>query len=438
MAEQYGMKIWLQLAVKNAREIQKDIQAKLQNVDIEGIIGKTKAAGGAAKKIEGFAEAAGMGKNIGKLAATAGAVLGVLFVIKKIAQGIWDRMVRSSPILQGILSVMDRAWALFWRPFGDFLGHLLRPLALVLMRLAVKWLAFTRTPGGEETVKALTGAGAGALAGAGIGAALGIGGGPVGVIMGALVGALMGAGIGAIIALIPDAFKGLKKLFVLVKDWVIDISPKVGELAGKFMNWLWDGLKTVWEWTKDFPGWLWDKIKAIWSWSNDLDEWLWTKIKTIWNYTEDFGEWLWEKLQTVWNYKKSFGSWLWEALKTVWEWTKDFGSWIWGKLKGVWNYDFNFGSWLKKKLKSVWNFFGGDDEGNQRGLRFVPETGVYKLHRGEEVVTPSRAGRGSGNIVLSPTFNLIGNSRSTESDTASQVRRAARMLEFEVRRRNLI
>ena len=148
MAEEYGMKVWLELAVKNVKEIKKQVESQLKGIDLKGIAGKASAAGGQASKISGIAESLGLNKGIGKLAVIGGAILGALLIIKKgIAQ-----LVKSSPYLQGILSVLGRAMMLFFRPFGDFLGHLLRPLAIALLRLAMKWLKFTRkvTGKGEE------------------------------------------------------------------------------------------------------------------------------------------------------------------------------------------------------------------------------------------------------------------------------------------------
>ena len=46
----------------------------------------------------------------------------------------------SSPYLAGMLDLTKKAFGMFFRPMGDFLGTLLRPLAVWLMRMAYNFM----------------------------------------------------------------------------------------------------------------------------------------------------------------------------------------------------------------------------------------------------------------------------------------------------------
>jgi len=86
------------------------------------------------------------GGGIGfKQAAVAGVAGGATAVMITKGLGlIAKKLEESSGILKGSLHVLNKAFTMFFRPFADFLGILLRPLAIALLKISVlwhKWLA---------------------------------------------------------------------------------------------------------------------------------------------------------------------------------------------------------------------------------------------------------------------------------------------------------
>lgn len=361
--------------------------------------GKTQSSAGAGGGPGATGQLLGISKGIG-------AIITKLSVIGIIAGTALGLMKKSSSYLKGVLSVFGRAFLIFFRPFGDFLASLLRPLAIILMKAAVAWLKFTRTGIGKGVVGAGLGAGAGALTGAAIGAL----GGPIG----AGVGALIGAGLGLLASI----------------DWGL-----VYEKLSQAGTWLWERIKTIWNWTADFSGWLWEKLVSVWNYVMDFGGWLWGVLQTVWNYVADFGGWLWKKIKTVWNYVADFGTWLWDKLKSVWSWAYDFGSYLWGKVKGIWSWHWDFGSWLWSKVKSIWSGGGGDSKSYATGTAFVPETGMYKLHRGESVIprVQNTNSNSSQSVILKPTIQIMGNGSSVDADEIARRFSVVTMMELKSR-----
>lgn len=457
------MKVWLELAVKNIKDIQNQVKQSLSNVDIQGAVSKARGAAGAGGSATDAAANArnltGMGKGIGKIAMTIGAVLGALYVIGKTVKAVLNKMIESSPYLQGVLSVLKRATQLFWRPFGDFLATALRPLAIMLMKAAVKWLGFTRTEEGEGTVGAIAGIGAGAAAGAGVGAIVGgIGGGPIGAFIGAGVGGVLGGAL----SLLDEAFQGAKNLAYIASEWLdylafevfgIDMT-KIREAIAKFIHVTVPEFftKTLPDWFSkqasklgDFGSWIWEKITSsladTWSKISQFGQWFWGQITAglgnVMERLRQLAQWIWDKitgsLSNTYTKLSGIGQWLYNkitgGLSNVKDWMSNIGSYLYGRItRSIKNAFENF--------KFGWSWWWSKDAGNQKGLNFVPETGLYKLHRGETVTTAARAEKtGGGNVFqISPVFNISGNNGNVES----QVRSAARLLEFEVRRRQLL
>ncbi len=126
--EAFGMKVDLELVVKNAKQVQKQVAESMK--DIPGGISKGIMGGGGG----------GVGGFIGKATVAMGALLVIGEGVKKIVNVLKE----SSPYLKGIFNVFGRAMTMFFRPFGDFLASLLKPLALILMKAAVNWLKFWR------------------------------------------------------------------------------------------------------------------------------------------------------------------------------------------------------------------------------------------------------------------------------------------------------
>ena len=268
-----GEKVGKQIGEKIAEQIKKvfrGIGITRPTAEGRGIGVETAAVAGMGKSLKGI---------LGKAGLIAMAVTAIVGILSKF-----------SPYLKGVLSIMGRAFSTFFRPFGDFLATLLRPWAILMMKMAVAFLKWTRTPAVEKGKEFLAEA---------------------------VEKGLMMPIIG-----IPLAW------------WRILSKIDFSKL-------------------KEFPGWIWEKITNIWSWIYDFGGWIWGKITGIWNYVEDFGSWLWGKVTSIWNYVEDFGSWLWESITSIWSWTYDFGSWLWEQIKGIWSWDFDLGAWLWGQIKKA-------------------------------------------------------------------------------------
>ena len=458
---------------KVGKQIGDKIAATL-NKSLKSIgIGRTQSSAGAGG---GGGSFLGMSKGITSMVTK-------LSVIGVIAASALSLMKKSSGYLRGVLSVFGRAITIFFKPFGDFLASLLRPLAILLMKAAVAWLKFTRTGIGGKVVGTALGAGGGALAGAAIGAL----GGPIG----AGLGALIGAGL-ALLAQID--WEGVYNKMLMFGGWLWENIKKIWDWVYDFNSWLWGNLITIWNYTSDLGGWLWNKLVSVWNYVMDFGTWLWEKLKSVWNYVMDFGGWLWGKitgiwswgynlgrwlwnkitnalsnvgsyfgfgnekgyatgtafvpetgmykLVSVWNYVMDFGTWLWEKLKSVWNYVMDFGGWLWGKITGIWSWGYNLGRWLWNKitnaLSNVGSYFGfGNEKGYATGTAFVPETGMYKLHRGESVVSRVQNNSSSNqSIILKPTIQIMGNSSGV--DPEEMARRFSSMTMMELKSRGIV
>ena len=315
--------------------------------------------------------------GLGKLAIIAGGILVVAAGVKKLVKG----LAQASPFLKGIFSMFKRATVLFFRPFGDFLATLLRPLAILLLRASAKWLQFFRgatlSPEGQAAAKGLE--------------------------------PIQGGIMSIINVAIAEWLKG-------IKDAIADF-----DIKGKLKS-IWDtiviGFKAFGKDITRFGKWAWGILTAAWSKSVEvlkgIGDWLWDKITDIWEWTHDFGIWLWDEITD------SIGD-LTDALSGL-------GDWLWDKITSAIGDFFGGGS----------IFGGGKARGGkgftgsfQTGTSFVPETGLAMLHRGEEVIPANRAR--SKTTIFKPNFNFSG-SISSELDIDSLMRRASRQAEINLKR----
>lgn len=105
----------------------KELEKRLSN-----IMGLTPISGKAG--IGGETSTGGLFKNLSKLAAIATGVGGTVVLLKKIM----EKTVESSPMLKGMLKILDVGVMLILRPIGDFIGFFLRPLLIFfLTRIAL-------------------------------------------------------------------------------------------------------------------------------------------------------------------------------------------------------------------------------------------------------------------------------------------------------------
>jgi len=128
--------------------------------------------------------------------------------------------------------------------------------------------------------------------------------------------------------------------------------------------------------------------------------------------------------------------WLAERIPIWFDKLKEFGTWIWNTLVSIFTTAFEvikgIGSWIWNKITSF--FGGGEDEGHQLGLAYVPAQGMYKLHKGERVLSATERGKqSSGGMTLninidSPTFR-------NQDDIKLLVREIENRIKSEMRRR---
>lgn len=527
MVEVFGMEVSLGLSVANLKEIQKDVKDGLKDIpaDITSTIKteETKEAIAGAKETGGFIKSlragifggdadSGMGQMTGQLALIGGAVMG----IQSLVGSILNVMKSASPYLKGIFDYFGRAFLVFFRPFGDALATMLKPMALWMMKLAVRFLVWSKkSPTGEYVTRAGAGAIAGAVGGAAAGATIGALGGPIGAGAGALIGAGIGALYGIFTAIDWDVLDAAVSMFT---NWIIDglgwfaenpseaikeIGEKIKSSVTSFKNSvtsLWSAigdefsnfasdtydemisaLKNIDDKLSLFGGWVYDELTGgldgLRTDIEDFPSWIWNEITgglaTLKSEIEKFPSWFWNELTTalgnVAGFLIFFGGWLWNeitsalgnikdwlswvanwlyqeiigSMDNIGTWLSIVASWIYytiiGALDNIGTWLSGIGEWILNKIKDSFGF-GGGDEGHQRGLNYVPETGPYLLHKGEQVVGQARSsggGQGSTSVVLKSTINMTGNI-SSDIDLDAASRRASRMTELEMRKRGLI
>lgn len=354
-----GEKVGKQIGEKIAAQLKKAFQAINIGGAGTGGSGVVGAAGmvGVSKGLKGVA------MKLGVIGAAIGAAVGLL--------------AKSSPYLKGILDIFGRAFMIFFRPFGDFLATLLRPLAILLMKMAIAFLKWTRPLTGKvrEAVETVPQIGETGSILADI---------PIGIANWALK---LGAALGAIILEIGKAAFNLGSQ---IGQWLLDhvILP-----AGNFLS---EKLLAIWDWTNDFAGWLWEQVTSIWSWTFDFAEWLWAKVTSIWNWTFDFAGWLWNQVKSALSLGGIGG-----------------GGKSGGSLFGV--------------LKSLLGF---KDGGIVPGPLGQPRLAI--VHGGESITPANKK-----SINFRPTFNITGN-MANDIDVDSIVRRAGRMTELDLKQRGII
>ena len=375
---------------KIGEKIATQIKKSLSAIGLGG--GKT---GGAAQGAAGFL---GMTRGLKGIATK----LGVIGVAIGAAVGL---LAKSSPYLKGILDMFGRAFMIFFRPFGDFLATLLRPLAILMMKMAVAFLKFTRP------------------------------------ITGKVREAVEGA------PKIPKTGMTLPDIGIEIANWALKVGAAFGQvifeigkgafnLGAKIGQWLYDQVIVpvadfissqifkAFDWVNDVGTKIWDILKSPFEDLADLIQKMVDKIKAIFGGGEDRGG------GTTGFLSRGIlpsGS----ILPSNAEETKNIIDTIapivkkgfFATVKGI----------VKRGLVNLLPILGGF----QAGTSSVPETGVYQLHRGEQVIPRSKAGEGNRSVIFRPTFEISGNI-SSDIDMDSIVRRAGRMTEMDLKQRGII
>ena len=114
----------------------------------EGFLGEM-ATGGANSKTGSSGAtsmATGLSGGLGKMVGALGIIGVATKAIAEVAGKILNTLIESSPALKGTFLIFGKAMNLFFKPFGDFLSSLLRPLAIWLLRMAIAFIGYTKQP----------------------------------------------------------------------------------------------------------------------------------------------------------------------------------------------------------------------------------------------------------------------------------------------------
>ena len=225
-----GEKVGIQIGEKIASQLKKSFK-------IAGISGGTKGttSPGISKGLSGIVT------KLGAVSLAVGAAVGLL--------------AKASPYLKGILSIFGRAFMIFFRPFGDFLATLLRPLAILLLKLAVAWMKLTRP-----------------------------------IIGAAKEGAEAAPQIKTTGTFVDPAIELANwalKLGGAIGGVIYEIGRAAFDLGGKIGQWLYD------EVIKPAGDWIYEKLSGLWNWIDNLIERIKDWIKSFspgsWKEEETYG-----------------------------------------------------------------------------------------------------------------------------------------------------
>lgn len=125
MGEQYTLRLLVD-----------DSQVRALEQRLGKMMGMTGSTQGSSPSGGGGLLGGSIGKNIAKLSAIAIGVGSIVTIAKKIQ----SLAIESSPMLQAIMKLFNTSMLFIFRPIGDFIGFLLRPLMIFFMRnIAIPW-----------------------------------------------------------------------------------------------------------------------------------------------------------------------------------------------------------------------------------------------------------------------------------------------------------
>ena len=403
-----------------------------------GVEGMMIAGAGAGGGAGAGAAAGGSGALMSALKQAMDGIAGVLKKIQETMKKIWEQIKQSSPALQQQVKIFEKSLMVFLRPIGDFFARILRPMAIAVLKMALKWYEIFGGKGVEEggdpgdakdrllsELETATAEGDQVRIDE-INAALAEVEQEIPTVWDKIFGALdtvatvlnpTGALIGAAID---------KTLDVIDED-LAEVGESVKGFWNNTMVPAWDSLKGsiagVWE----------DTIKPAFTAFADSMVEGWEEFKKQWNEAWDA---VVASVKAIWT---DYMVPAWESVKT---WAADiWDTFIVPGFKDVVNWGANIWRIIKDAFKpKTWSpGVASDPVSAATGILDVPTTGIYKLHAGETVLTAGDTSRmntsSSRNINISNTFNIP----TTELDDESKIRKLARKLasltEIELRRR---
>jgi phage-related protein len=208
---------------------------------------------------------------------------------------------------------------IFFRPFGDFLASILRPMARGLLKMSRDWLKWTK----GSTEEKLTS--------------------------------------------IMDTLKSrIDSIFLGVK-----ITDLIGG-AVSIWNFISDASKSIWDFVSPVLKPIWDFVsdvaKDIWTWVTDASKSIWdfidTSFKSIWDFVTTSTKPIWEfivsEMRPIWfwitDVSKSMWTWVTDVARDIWYWitniSKSIWDWITTEVKSVWDF-------IITPIRSIWDFITG-------------------------------------------------------------------------------
>ena len=372
-----------------------------------------------------------------KSKANAGEMLKKIAIVSKTLAKVLGTLAKASPALKQQLIVMNKGIMLFLRPIGDIMAKFLRPMSVWVMKVAQKWYGMlgggdkTGEMNKEDTLKQLKteqesalirGDTEGAAKIGGQIAALESDGGDAKGALGKIFKEVLPEAFRDALTGIGEAFAGiwevLKQLGIVLWDvagpGIKLLAEEIGVIlivALKAIEFVFKGLGVV-------LGWVAEGIKQVGYTFEILKYW-----------TLQLISWIGDKLVS--------------SFKSVVDWIGKVVEWIGTKLVNAFQWLLNgvkgFITWVKEAISKIsfWKKNKDDDDADSKAVGGeIPQTGLYRLHAGERVLTAgdtSRANNSSSN-----TFNNVINIAATianDIDIRDLARKLADINETELRRR---
>ena len=378
--------------------------------------------------------------------------VGVGFIgkIMKTTGEILSALAKSSPALAQQMVVMNKAFKLFLRPIGDAIARWITPMARWMIRFAMRWYQLFGGRGGKsdikdeiEQIKAQK--------------KIAEDEGREGDVE------RLGNLLKAKESELANSVERNKKWLNVFGSLLIPINPLLGALFKNFdsiKDWnvwksewwsgMWSGVKDIgktisekiiipaFNYLSNVGSRIWnDIVGPAFNFLSNVGSWIWTDIvRPGFNFLSNVGSWIWTRIiRPGFNYLSNVGSWIWtRILRPAFRFLDNVGSWIWNIISngasGIWNWGSKVWDIIRNAAGNLafWRSFavGGD----------VPETGLYRLHAGERVITAGDVARGNNsnksvNIVNHIHINA---NLSNDLDVKSLAKKLAEYNENELRR----
>ena len=378
-------------------------------------------------------------------------------------------LAKASPMFSQQMVIINKSLQLFLRPIGDIMAKFLRPMAIWLIKVAMKWNQLfggnqgdNKGPGAKDDAKDqaqkaldLVNANPNSTQAEKDSAQNNLD-----QYNKVDTGALS-SGAESLSKSFTDAYNSMSiwgaalPVFKQTSDnfWK-DIIPAslvtLWDSMKESAKGLWDALKALWDVLKPILEPLWELTKALGGSALFLVvlaltgafkvlTFLFLGLKTVFELIEVVVILMWDALKGLWQIVKDVGAWigdtfgpvftaLWDGMKSLWTWIKDVfvNVWdsLWTKLKNIWDKIIHLGGLIPSGTKAV----GGP----------VQSTGLYTLHAGERVMTSGDSQRnktsGTNNTSVNNYISLNANV-SSDIDIKTLARRLAEYSETELRRR---